>query len=70
MKKKNSITITMSVEVYKSLKSEVFAVGLNHGLYNAPYLFLGELLKRIEKEQSEWDCHYKSEEKECAPYTE
>ena len=54
----------MSEEVYKSLKSEVFAIGLNHGLYNAPYLFLGELLKRIEKDQSEWDCHYKSEEEE------
>ena len=53
----------MSVEVYKSIKEEVFAIGLNHGLYNAPYYFLGELLKRIEQEQSEWDCHYKSEEK-------
>jgi len=63
MEKKNPITITMSEEVYKSIKEEVFAIGLNHGLYNAPYYFLGELLKRIEQEQSEWDCHYKSEEK-------
>jgi len=63
MEKKNPITVTMSLEVYKSLKEEVFAIGLVAGLYNAPYLFLGELLKRIEKDQSEWDCHYKSEEK-------
>jgi len=62
MEKKNPITITMSEKVYESIKEEVFAIGLNHGLYNAPYYFLGELLKRIEQEQSEWDCHYKSEE--------
>ena len=53
----------MSEKVYKAIREEVFAIGLNHGLYNAPYYFLGELLKRIEEEQSEWDCHYKSEEK-------
>ena len=52
----------MSEKVYESIKEEVFAIGLAQGLYNAPYYFLGELLKRIEQEQSEWDCHYKSEE--------